>query len=194
MNNVINERKKKLPIIISAWLTILMGINLLFLYNLPAYKAMINLQRFAMHDVLNVLSDQFFIIQVGFLICLCALCFLKKWGFYGLLIVYAFAVWAALHAIGSPIAGNALFLPPAWILITYILLRVVKIENLSVWHLMNQKKAKRESGGRLIDSFHPMTRFILKTTMFVSIGIMFFVIFFPIPNIPIILEIKTHSP
>lgn len=194
MNTAIE--RKKLPVVISIWLTIVGVINLIFLQNLPIYKSTVHLQQITVSDMLHVALDPFFIIQVGFLIFLFALYLPRKWGFYGLLVVYAFAIWPALHAISSPIAVNALLLPPIWIYITYVLLRTVKIENVSVWHAMDQKKSQKEPKASSLDDcddFHPVTRFILKGVILFLAGISFFVLFFPIPDLPLILTIKTHA-
>ncbi|OGT48028.1 MAG: hypothetical protein A3E82_04530 [Gammaproteobacteria bacterium RIFCSPHIGHO2_12_FULL_38_11] len=119
--------KKRFPFALQMWLWLALFINLVILFKDPKFSTGV---------------DSLMLTQIGFIFCLIALRYYQKWGFWGLLIIYVISL--PINYSGG-VNIDYLLLPIAWIPITYFILKVLKIEENSIWNQLGQAKNQNQA-------------------------------------------------
>ncbi len=136
---ITTTKKRKLSYIFNVWLNMSMFVFFYLLTQHPAFKNILHAHGSYWSAIWrNDFSITLFL-SMGYLVCISALYKLKKWGFFGFLIIYALSIplyYQQTHSIH-------LILPAIWITITYILLKKTTIGEKTLWDTLLEKSQKK---------------------------------------------------
>ena len=129
-----NNYKRKFPYLLGVWLNCLMLLNFFILYHNPAFTNMKHFHDFNLSAIIQNDLNILVLIQIGFLICIGALYKLRKWGFFGFLVLYLISL--PIYYYHQDMHMVHTIFPLVWISLTYLALNGTKIGEKSAWNIL----------------------------------------------------------